>query len=208
MGAERGYDRANSRGNGMTDDPSSDATESLVSASKGDRRAADQLMPLVYDRLRRLAAKYLRNERPGHVLQPTALVNEAYLGMIKIKRIDWAGQTHFFAMAAIQMRRVLRDYAPANLALQRVSLGEGVALDPGISIELVALERALEKLGSKYPRQCEVAVLRIYAGMRIKEIAHYLAVSTRTTDNDWAFARAWLARELGKRTEDGEREDG
>ncbi len=181
-----------------------DATQVLLASSRGDPKAAAELMPLVYDRLRALAGRYMKGERPEHTLQPTALVNEAFLALVRIEAVDWEGKTHFYAMAARQMQRVLVDHARKRGARKRA--GEMVSLKSDIAgvaeqpIEFHALHQALGKLEKRNPRQSQVAELRFFAGLREKEIAHVLGVSERTVRNDWLVARAWLAGELKRGT--------
>jgi len=176
------------------------ATSALSAHSKGDPKAAGELMPLVYDELRQLAAHYMKGERGGHTLQATALVNEAYVRLIDITRIDWQGKTHFFAMAATQMRRILVDHARAKRAGkrggQKVTLNEADALDFGVSIDLLALDEALDKLAKKNARCCQVAELRLFAGLSVEETAYALGVSERTVKSDWRLARARLMQHL------------
>ena len=185
------------------DSPESDATHSLAAYSRGDRKAADDLLPLVYDKLRAVAAKYMKRERSDHTLQPTAVVHEAYLALIKIDRIDWQGRTHFYAMAARQMRRVLinhaRERGAKKRAGQKVTLETDVGVAPERPLEFLALHEALEKLAGKNQRQADVAELRYFGGLHEKEIAHVLGIAERTVRNDWLVARAWLARELASR---------
>ncbi len=184
------------------DQPPFKATESLIAYSKGDVGSAKELMPLVYNRLRKLAATYMLQERPGHTLQPTELVHEAYVRLVDIKRVDWRGKAHFFAMAARQMRRVLIDHARARAAskrsggLRRVTLQDDIALGDDLSLDLLALDEALDKLAQRHERGGRVAELRIFAGMQVREIGHALNVSERTIVDDWHFARAWLAKQL------------
>jgi len=178
------------------------ATHLLDAHTGGDGRAVDELMPLVYAELRSLAARYLRGERPGATLQPTALVHEAYLRLIENERIDWQGKTHFFAMAATQMRRVLVEHARARAAKkrgaggQRITLTEALARTPDPSLDLLALDQALTRLVARSPRQGRVAELTIFAGLFAREIAFSLQVSERTVKEDWRVARAWLMKEL------------
>src|SRR5262245_60689638 len=152
----------------------------------GVERDADRLLPLVYDQLRALAAKYLRAERPGSTLQPTALVHEAYLRLIENEKIDWQGKTHFLALAATQMRRILIDHARAKGARKRggpgrrITLSESLAKTPDASVELLALDEALTHLAERHERQSRVAELRIFAGLEMREIALCLDVSERT----------------------------
>jgi RNA polymerase sigma factor (TIGR02999 family) len=166
------------------------------------RHAADGLLPLVYDQLRRLARRYMRGERRGHTLEPTALVHEAYLRLQDLEHIDWKGKTHFYAMAARQMRRILVEHARAAGAQkrgaerQRITLSEEVALTPERSLDLIALDQALTALERQSRRQAQVAELRLFAGMSMAEVAESLAVCERTVKQDWRMARAWLSREL------------
>ena len=181
-----------------TDDP----TDLLLAQSGGDQMAAEKLLPLVYEDLRKLAANYMRQERQGHILEPAAVVHEAYLRLLDIDRIDWHGKIHFFAMAAIQMRRVLRDHARARDAQKRGGMYTRISFPPEVAglprepIEIVALTEALDSLGRDHERQARVAELRLFAGMRDPEVAHMVGVSERTARQDWRFARAWLARIL------------
>jgi len=163
---------------------------------------ADKLTPQVYDQLRDLARRYLQREGGYHTLQPTALVHEAYIRMAGIDRIEWAGKTHFFAVAARQMRRVLVEHARAAVAQkrggkkQRVTLHDGHALTTERSLDLLALEQALDLLAERSPRQAKVAELKLFAGMGASEACVALQVSERTAREDWRVARAWLSREL------------
>ena len=176
------------------------ATESLAALSRGEREAAHELMPLVYDKLRALAGRYMQSERRDHTFQPTALVHEAYLALVNVDRIDWNGKTHFYAMAARQMRRALVDHARERGAKKRagrkVTLRTDVALAPERPLKFLALHEALEKLAGKNKRQADVAELRFFGGLDEKEIAHALGVSERTVRSDWLKGRTWLAREL------------
>jgi RNA polymerase sigma factor (TIGR02999 family) len=175
----------------------------------GDTRAFDQLVPLVHDELRRLARRYMTGERPGHTLQATALVNEAYLRLIEVKRVQWQNRTHFFAIAARVMRRVLVDSARARGnnkrggSVQKMSLDEGllVTLQPGR--DLVALDEALQALEALHPRKSQVVELRFFGGLSLEETAEALLVSSDTVKRDWRFAKLWLLRELsGQRPDD------
>jgi RNA polymerase sigma factor (TIGR02999 family) len=180
----------------------SDATATLQAHVRGEPAAAEQLLPLVYDTLRLLARRYLRREGPGQSLQPTELVHEAYLRLIDQDRIDWKGRTHFFAMAAIQMRRILVERARAKAAvkrgagMRRIALHDGLANDPGTSLDLLALDEALDRLEQRNARQCRVAELRIFSGLEHMEVAEAVGVGEKTVREDWKKARAWLAREL------------
>lgn len=179
-----------------------DFTQELRDHAAGGRDATARLMSQVYQRLRALAGAYMRGERPDHSLQPTALVHEAYLRLVDITRIDWRGKSHFFAMAARQMRRILVEHARRHGAAKRgggireVTLDEDVGLDSGPRIEILALHEALEQLSRLHPRQAEVAALRFFGGLQWKEVGLVLGVSERTVRGDWRVARAWLARQL------------
>ena len=163
-------------------------------------READRLLPLVYRELRALAARYLRSERAGSTWQPTALVHEAYLRLIESERIDWKGKTHFMAVAAIQMRRILVDHARARAAKKRggrpITLTETLLSTAKPSIDLMALDEALDRLATRSPRQARVVELKLFAGLVSTEIAFSLGVSERTVKEDWRVARAWLMNEL------------
>ena len=184
-----------------------DPTESLISHVRGDPAAASELLPVVYDALRRLAAKLMKNERRGHTLCPTDLVHEAYMRLIDVRQVDWKGKGHFLAVAATQMRRVLVDHAKRRGAAKRnagecrVTLEDQLAIDPTEPLELLAIDEALARLGRRHQRQAQIAELRLFGGLGTKELAHVLEVSERTVSNDWKFARAWLARELGGKTD-------
>ena len=183
-------------------DPDSPATMLLAAHLAGDPRAVDELLPLVHQDLRALAAGYMANERPGHSLQPTALVNEAYLRLVRIDRMDWKGKAHFLAMAATEMRRVLVDHARARNAqkrgqgLQVETLDERAALTEGGSVDVLAVDVALEKLARVSERQARTVELRFFGGLTLEEVAAVLGVSRDTVKADWRFARAWLKREL------------
>jgi RNA polymerase sigma-70 factor (ECF subfamily) len=178
-------------------------TDSLSESARGDAGAAAELMPQVYDRLKSLARHYMAGERSGHTLQPTALIHEAYLRLVDIDRVDWQGKTHFFAVAATQMRRVLVDHARGIAASKRggdrlrVTLGDDAALLEQDPVQLIALDEALGRLAEESERQASVVEMRLFAGMEVKEVAAALGVSERTVKSDWRFARAWLLRELG-----------
>jgi len=179
----------------------SDATRALTAHSAGEPRAAEELVPLIYDDLRALARRYMQRERTG-TIQPTALVHEAYLRMIDIERMDWNGKTHFFAMAAIQMRRILVERARAAGAQkrggrpERVTLSDEHASPAEIPLDFLDLDEALGRLEQSSPRQCRVSELRLFGGLTVSETAHVLGVSERTVKADWRVARAWLSTEL------------
>lgn len=182
--------------------PERDRTTRLLAlASSGDRRAADQYLPLVYDELRRLAQSFL-GSRARSPLQATALVHEAYLKLVDQEKVDWQCRTHFLRVAAQQMRRVLVDHAREQGAqkrggnLQRVTLGDRAQGDSIEPVELLALEEALQKLARVGERQHRVVELRFFAGLSNEETAQVLGLAERTVKEDWTFARAWLDREL------------
>jgi len=186
----------------VSEDNQAEATGALVAHLSGDASSADRLMPLIYDQLRSLARTYLKGERGYQTIEPTALVNEAYLRLVDIKRIDWRGRSHFFAMAARQMRRILVERARARAAQKRgdrskrVTLRDDIAAEGQLSLDLLALDEALGKLAAESPRQSRVIELRLFAGMQVDEVAQILGVSERTVKQDWRVGRAWLAAEL------------
>lgn len=165
-------------------------------------RQADELLPLVYDQLRNLARHYLDGEDSGPTLQPTALVHEAYLRLVKLDRMVWNDRTHFFAMAATEMRRVLVERARAAATCKRglhsthIALVDGTGIDGRQQLETLALDEALRRLEELSPRQARVAEMHVFAGMRMNEIGAVLSLSERTIKRDFSVARAWLAREL------------
>jgi RNA polymerase sigma-70 factor (ECF subfamily) len=174
----------------------------LEEMKRGDVRAADKLLPLVYDEFRALARHYLAQERANHTLQPTALVHEAYMKLVDQTRVDWQGRSHFFAVAAQAMRRILVDHARSRQREKRgggrarVMLDDDVALSPQKDEDVLALDEALQRLAKMDPRQAKVVELRFFGGMSVEEVAQALGVSKRTVEGDWTFARAWLSREL------------
>ena len=180
-----------------------DVTRLLDAAAAGDRRAAADLLPLVYDELRRLAAARMAAESPDHTLQPTALVNEAYLRLVgRGDDLRWDGRGHFFAAAAEAMRRILiesarRKHGPERGGdFTRLDLDPDQPAPPGPSTRLLALDEALDRLAAIEPRAAEVVKLRYFAGMTVAQAAAVLGISTRTVDSDWAYARAWLVTAL------------
>ncbi len=184
--------------------PPGDITILLAELRAGDRSAESKLMPLVYYELRRLARRFMRAERPGHTLQPTALVHEAYLRLAGQREITWQNRAHFFGVAAQLMRRILVDHARARQAEkrggheQRVSLDEALEYTEGKAGDLVALDGALDRLAERDPRQGRVVELRFFAGLTEKEAAEVLGISVRTVKRDWHVARAWLYKEIKK----------
>ena len=183
-----------------------DVTGLLVAWRSGDRVALDQLVPLVYAELRHLAHCHMRGERPGHLLQTTALVNEAYLRLVDVTRVQWQSRTHFFAVAAHLMRRVLVDAARERDAHKRgggitlVPLDEARTLGRERALELVALDEAIEALSRVDARKARVVELRYFGGLTVGETADVIGVSGETVMRDWRFAKLWLLRELRRPT--------
>jgi RNA polymerase sigma factor (TIGR02999 family) len=179
-----------------------EVTGLLRAWSDGDQAALDKLMPLVYAELHRLAKRYMGREHAGHTLQTSALVNEAYLRLVDAHGVRWQNRTHFFAVSAQIMRRILVDFARARQNLKRgggarqVTLDEGLVVSPESGADLLALDEALEKLAALNPRQSKVVELRYFGGLNEEEVAAALNVSSRTVRHDWSLARAWLYREL------------
>jgi RNA polymerase sigma-70 factor, ECF subfamily len=177
----------------------------LIEVSHGNRDAEAALMTQVYDELRRLARKYMRAERVNHTLQPTALVNEAYLRLIGEPGASWQNRAHFFAAAAQLMRHILVDHARARTAGKRGGLQNQVTLDEGLvsaearSIDVLALHEVLEKLAKLDARQARVVELHSFGGLTYEEIAYVLDVSDRTVKREWETARAWLKLELSRK---------
>ncbi len=185
----------------MTDDREN-VTQLLVRYQAGDHDALGQLFPVVYDELRRIAAGYMKRENPGHTLQATALVNEAYFRLVDQKAVEWQNRAHFFGVAAQIMRRILCDHARARRADKRggnapkLSLDEALGLSSGGTPDLVELDDALKKLAALSERQAKVVEMRFFAGLSVEEAAEALGASPATVKRDWTFAKAWLAKEL------------
>jgi RNA polymerase sigma-70 factor, ECF subfamily len=182
--------------------PSQDITQLLLDWSSGDREALDQLFPLVERELHRLARSYMRREQPDHILQTTALVNEAYLRLIDQTKVEWKNRVHFFAVAAKIMRNILIDHARARLSpkhgggFTHINLDEASKFPDEESEGLLALDEALKRLAALDARKARVVELRYFVGLSIEETAEFLGVSTPTVSRDWDFAKAWLQREL------------
>jgi RNA polymerase sigma factor (TIGR02999 family) len=182
--------------------PTHSVTRLLEEWRNGDREALDRLIPVVYDELRRLAARRLRRERPGHTLQTTALINEAYLRLVDAQGVRWQSRAHFFAVAANLMRRILVDHARKNGADKRGGSGIRLPLDEAVAVggerdvDLIAVDEALERLTSLDPQQARIVELRFFTGLSVEETAEALGVSPRTVNRDWGVAKAWLHREL------------
>ena len=168
-----------------------------------DKPALDELMPVVYDELRRLAQRYLSRERPGHTLQTTALVHEAYLRLVDQKSVDWQNRAQFFGIAAQMMRRILINHARERNAQKRQGYATKVSLDEAISVfenrevDLVALDEALDKLAGLDPQQAQIVELRFFGGLTIDEAAEVIEISPATTKREWEAAKLWLRRQLG-----------
>jgi RNA polymerase sigma-70 factor (ECF subfamily) len=186
----------------ITTPSSQEITQLLLAWSDGDQAALERLTPLVYAELHRLAKGYMCGERPGHTLQTTALINEAYLRLIDWKNVRWQGRAHFFGIAAQVMRRILVDFARTRHYIKRggaarqVSLDEAVIIQEDRSAELIELDEALKKLAEIDPRKSQVVELRFFGGLSAKETAEVLKVSLRTVEREWNSARTWLYREL------------
>lgn len=184
-----------------------DVTAILEAASEGDARAADQLLPLVYDELRRLAMHAMIQESPGHTLEPTAVVHEVYLKLVGQERVQWRGRAHFFAVAAQAVRRILVDHARGKMAAKRggdrvrLELNEQLMAAFEHSVDVLALDEALEDLARSHPRHARIVVSRFFGGLTVKEIADVLGISTATVEREWRFARAVLYRRLSGDTQ-------
>ncbi len=174
----------------------------INAASGGDRQAADDLMSLLYGEFRRLAADYLKRERPEHSLQPTALVHEAFLRLVNQRNVQWQGRSHFFAVGAQAMRRILVDHARRKNrdkhggGRHRIALDEQMTISKRHDEDLIAIDDALEELAKIDPRQAKIVELRFFGGLTVAEVAEVLGVSKRTVENDWTIVRAWLRRQL------------
>lgn len=202
----------------MSQTPSGQVTQLLDAAGAGDAAAADALLPLVYEELRRVAAVHLSREAVGQTLQPTALVHEAYLRLLGGEPVKWQGRGHFFAAAARAMRRILVDRARSKQAEihgggrskfriddEALTISEPTPEPSAPGVDLLALNEALASLEQKDPRHAEVVMLRYFAGLSIEQTALALSVSTGTVKNDWVYARAWLRREMERRGGSGTR---
>ena len=183
--------------------PDGHATILLRRVQDGDSKAVRELLPLVYDELRGLAAVQLRNERAGHTLQATALVHEAFLKLVGTDRMDWRGRSHFCGVASQAIRRILVDHARGKGRIKRggdrdrAEFDEGMVQVEGLGAsDIVGLDDALEKLSQRNERHARVVELKFFGGLTSEQAAEVLGVSTRTVDGDWAMARAWLRREM------------
>jgi len=185
----------------VTGEESASPTELLLAWGRGEEAALERLMPLVHSELHRLARRYMARERPDHTLQPSALVNEAYLRLMEISHVQWQNRAHFLAVAARVMRRILVDVARAHRNQKRGGGFERLELDETLAsterpIELVALDEALDRLKAINPRQSEVVELHFFGGLTLEEAADVLEISRDTVKRDWRFAKLWLLREL------------
>lgn len=181
-------------------DTRADVTRLLKEMQSGNRDAADQLLPLVYDELHRLAIAYFRRERADHTLQPTALVNEAYLRLVDQDMVRWESRGHFLAMAATLMRRILLDYARAHGAAkrggQKVAIEDGMAVSEQRGLDIIALDAALHKLAAIDGEQSRLVELRFFGGLSVEETAEVMGLGTATVKRYWQSAKAWLYREI------------
>ena len=183
-------------------DNSAQITQLLVAWRNGDALALDRLMPLVHRELKRIARNYMRRQRVGHTLQTTALVNEAFVRLVDSDKVNWQDRSHFFAISAQLMRRILVDVARRKNSAKRggdrvqVTLADEVKAAPGNEVDVVALDDALNRLAALNSRQCQIVELKYFGGLTEEEVAETLEISVRTVRRDWNLARAWLYREL------------
>jgi RNA polymerase sigma-70 factor (ECF subfamily) len=186
----------------MAQPSSHEVTQLLHAWSDGDQEALEKLVPLVYEELHRLARHYMSGERPGHTLQTSALVNEAYLRLVDWKNVRWQNRAHFFGVAAQMMRRILvdfarsRQYAKHGGGMNRVSFAETAIVSPERGADFIALDDALKSLATIDPRKSRIVELRFFGGLSVEETAEVLKISPRTVMREWSLAQAWLYREL------------
>jgi RNA polymerase sigma factor (TIGR02999 family) len=177
-------------------------TDLLVSCGRGDKESLDKLMPAVYDELRRQAARYLRREQPGHTLQTTALIHEAYVRLVDQRNVQWQNRAHFFGIAAQMMRRILVDHARRRKRAKRggsdikISLDDAAVAVQGQDLDVVAVDEALTRLAKIDEQQSRVVELRFFSGLTVEETAEVMGISPATVKRDWSMAKAWLHREL------------
>jgi RNA polymerase sigma factor (TIGR02999 family) len=189
----------------MTQPSTHEVTGLLIEWSNGDKAALDKLAPLVYQELRRLAHHYMSHERPGHTLQTTALVNEAYLRLVNRKGVQWQNRAHFFGIAATLMRSILVDHARSHAYAKRgggarkIEFDEAMIVSQERAAEVVALDDVLKQLADFDPQQSRIVELRFFGGLTIEETSEVLDLSPATIKREWSTARAWLYRELSKR---------
>lgn len=189
----------------MSQDGPTQVTQALDALSRGDSRAIDRLLPLVYDELRRVAASYLKNEPQGAALQATAIVHEAFIKLCGQRDANWNGKTHFFAVSAQAMRRILVDQARGRSRekrggdWQRIELRDDVAISDSHAEDILDLDEALEELNEFDSRMAQIVELRFFGGLTMQEVADQLGVSKGTVEGDWTVARAWLRRQLSNK---------
>src|SRR2546426_4561411 len=189
----------------MSQSPTHEVTQLLLAWSEGDRTALDKLTPLVYQELRRMAHRYMSRERPGHTMQTTALVNEAYLRLVNRESVHWQNRAHFFAIAAQVMRHILVDHARSHAYAKRgggaqtISLDEAMIVSREPAAEEVALDDALKELAKIDSQQSRIVELRFFGGLTIEETAEVLHLSAATIKREWSTAKAWLYHELAKK---------
>jgi RNA polymerase sigma factor (TIGR02999 family) len=176
--------------------PSAQITELLRAWSAGNQTAVGQIVELAYPELHRIARRHLHHERPEHTIQATALVNEAYLRLVNIRRVQWKDRAHFLAVGARIMRRILVDYARTRPRPARVDLTEDLAITPGLNLDLVLLDRALETLAGFDPRKAQVVEMRFFGGLTAEESAAVLGISAQSIHRDWSLAKSWLVHEM------------
>ncbi len=190
----------------MSDARTHHLTALLLEWRGGHEEAMQELLPLVHDELRRIARRHMAGERPDHVLQATALVNEAYLRLVDVRRVQWQDRAHFFAMAARVMRRVLVDFARAQKnqkrggALHRVTFDDNLQVSTETPEDVIAIDEALRSLAAQHERKSQVVELRFFGGLSVEETAEVLKISQETVMRDWKFAKGWLLRELSRVT--------
>ena len=193
----------------MTAPAEQGVTQLLRAWGNGDQQALERLTPLVYEELHRVAHRYMADERAGHTLQTTALVNEVYLRLVDVRGVSWQNRAHFFAICARTMRRMLTDFARSRQYQKRGGEAVSVTLDDALgvssqpAVDFVALDDAMKGLGKLEPRKSQVVELRFFGGLSVEETAEVLKISPDTVMRDWKFARAWLARELSGEKPDG-----
>lgn len=192
----------------LGDGAQGDITALLKAWSDGDQTALELLTPIVYKELHRLAGRYMKGERPGHSLQTTALVNEAYMRLVDYKRMEWQNRAHFFAVSAQLLRRILVEHArrrnlKRGAGFRHISLDEVAVTGSGRSADLVALDDAMKALARMDPRKERVVEMRFFGGLSVEETAEVLKISSVTVMRDWSTAKAWLYRELGGKNSDG-----
>ena len=188
----------------MTTSSPHEVTRLLIQLTDGNRAVLDQLLPLIYQELRSLAANYLRRERPGHTLQPTALVHEAYLRLVDQTQVKWQNRAHFLGVAAQMMRRILVDHARSHKAEKRGSDLQVLSLDENLDVpheraaELVALDDALTALAAIDEQKSRIVELRFFGGLSVEETAEVLGISTPTVKRQWRMAKAWLYGQVNR----------